>query len=327
MKKSILLFSILFISLHSWSQIPVDTIETSKGKLVLFSNRTWSYLEDISFNGILNKRLHEEISKREDVKLFQSWDNDVCYTSGRKNDLSKLKDTLWLCVMDDHHKEFVCPVGGVVTSRYGYRSGRHHSGIDLDLDVGDTVRSAWSGKVRYSKYNDGGFGNLVIVRHHNGLETFYAHLSKLLVVPDQEVKAGDVLGLGGNTGRSFGPHLHFEVRFFDASINPEQVIDFNAKKVKDENLFVHKGLFVPGAKPMDHFDHIEHREEVVNTNTETVPVVKTVQPASRKYYKVKSGDTLSEIAARHQTTVSKICQLNGIRPSTALQIGKSLRVR
>lgn len=295
--------------------------------MVLYANRTWAYLKDISFDGILNKQLISELSKRKDLQLFQSWDNDVCYTSGRKNDLSKLGDTLWLCVMDDEHKEFVCPVGGVVTSRYGYRSGRHHSGIDLDLDVGDTVRAAWSGKVRYSKYNDGGFGNLVIVRHHNGLETFYAHLSKLLVVPDQEVRAGEVLGLGGNTGRSFGPHLHFEVRFFDASINPEEVIDFQKKKVKDENLFVHKGLFVPGAKPSERIDHVETAPPVAQEQVTPPPVVRTVQPVNRKFYKVRSGDTLSEIAARHQTTVSKICQLNGIRPSTALQIGKSLRVR
>ena len=326
MKKAILFLFLVAVQFHILAQTPVDTIETANGKLVLFSNRTWSYLKDISFDGILNTKLQEELSKRQDLRLYQSWDNDVCYTSGRKNDLSKLIDTLWLCVMDDQHKEFVCPVGGVVTSRYGYRSGRHHSGIDLDLDVGDTVRSAWSGKVRYSKYNDGGFGNLVIVRHHNGLETFYAHLSKLMVVPDQEVKAGEVLGLGGNTGRSFGPHLHFEVLFFDASINTEEVIDFKSKLVKDENLFVHKGLFVPGAKPTDHFDHIEHRDQVTEEPV-VQPVVPKVQTASRKYYKVKSGDTLSEIAARHQTTVSKICQLNGIRPSTALQIGKSLRVK
>jgi murein DD-endopeptidase MepM/ murein hydrolase activator NlpD len=327
MKKSLLILTVLLSHLHGLTQPVLDTIETDKGRMVLYANRTWAYLKDISFDGILNKQLISELSKRKDLQLFQSWDNDVCYTSGRKNDLSKLGDTLWLCVMDDEHKEFVCPVGGVVTSRYGYRSGRHHSGIDLDLDVGDTVRAAWSGKVRYSKYNDGGFGNLVIVRHHNGLETFYAHLSKLLVVPDQEVRAGEVLGLGGNTGRSFGPHLHFEVRFFDASINPEEVIDFQKKKVKDENLFVHKGLFVPGAKPSERIDHVETAPPVAQEQVTPPPVVRTVQPVNRKFYKVRSGDTLSEIAARHQTTVSKICQLNGIRPSTALQIGKSLRVR
>jgi murein DD-endopeptidase MepM/ murein hydrolase activator NlpD len=306
------------------AQAILDTIDTENGPMIIYANRTWIYLKDKGFDGVLNPRIHKMFTQDTFYRFRQSWDNNVCYTSGRKNDLSKLKDTLWLCVMDEQHSEFICPVRGIVTSRYGYRSGRHHSGIDLDLDVGDTVRAAWSGKVRYAKYNDGGFGNLVIVRHFNGLETFYAHLSKLLVVPDQEVKAGDVLGLGGNTGRSFGPHLHFEVRFFDASINPEEVIDFATKECKDENLFVHKGLFQPGAKPTpDDHDHIE------TPITKPVVVVNkpVVQPANKKYYKVKSGDTLSEIAARNKTTVSKICQLNGIRPSTPLQIGRSLRIK
>ena len=319
--KKIITLLIIITGFQSFGQIVLDTIDTEKGKMIIYSNRTWEYLKDKSFDGILNHRIHQLVSENPELNFFQSWDNGVCYTSGRKNDLSKLKDTLWLCVLDDEHKDFVCPVNGIVTSRYGYRSGRHHSGIDLDLDIGDTVRAAWSGKVRYAKYNDGGFGNLVIVRHHNGLETFYAHLSKCLVVPDQEVKAGDVLGLGGNTGRSFGPHLHFEVRFYDAAMNPEEVIDFSAKQCKDENLFVHSKLFLPGAKPTDAVHHDEPEPAPKPTPAPTV------QAATRKYYKVRSGDTLSEIAARNKTTVSKLCQLNGISPRTTLQIGRSLRIK
>lgn len=301
-----------------FAQQVLDTIQTERGPMVIYANRTWAFLKDKNFDGILNSRLHSLLTEDSTLNLVQYWDNNMCYTSGRQNDLSKLKDTLWLCVLEDQHSEFRYPVDGIVTSRYGYRNGRHHSGIDLDLNTGDTVRSCWSGKVRYAKYNDGGFGNLVIVRHYNGLETFYAHLSKFLVVPDQEVKAGDVLGLGGNTGRSYGSHLHFEVRFYDASMNPEEVIDFTKRQVKDDNLFVHKGLFRPGAKPTDADE--EHGE----THTHTA---QAVQAAQRKYYKVRSGDTLSEIASRNQTTVSKICQLNGIRPTSTLQIGRSLRVK
>jgi murein DD-endopeptidase MepM/ murein hydrolase activator NlpD len=319
----LLLFTLFFLP-SIYSQTPVDTIDTDNGKMIIYSNRTWEYLKDLTFNGVLNERIHEIISNNPDLKYVQPWDNSVCYTSGRKNDLSKLKDTLWLCVNDEEHSDFVCPVNGVVTSRYGYRSGRHHSGIDLDLDIGDTVKAAWSGKVRYAKYNDGGFGNLVIIRHYNGLETFYAHLSKFLVVPDQEVKAGDVIGLGGNTGRSFGPHLHFEVRFYDAAMNPEEVIDFNLKKCKDDNLFVHASLFLPGAKPTDIFKASSQTTVVEETVVEEEPVV---QAATRKYYKIRSGDTLSEIAARNKTTVSKLCQLNGISTRTTLQIGRSLRIQ
>ena len=314
------LFSILFFFVASFSthaQQIIDTVETANGRMFIYANRTWEYEKDKGFDGVLNPRMHSLLTKDSTLNYIQTWDNNTCYTSARKNDLSRLKDTLWLCVIEDVHSEFRSPVDGIVTSRYGYRSGKHHSGIDLDLETGDTVRSCWSGKVRYAKYNDGGFGNLVIVRHYNGLETFYAHLSKLLVVPDQDVKAGDILGLGGNTGHSFGSHLHFEVRFYDAAMNPEEVIDFEKRVCKDDNLFIHKGLFRPGAKPTDTLDEGE-------SPVQAIPAVQTVQ---KKYHKVKSGDTLSNIASRNNTSISKICQLNGIRPTTTLQIGRSLRVK
>ena len=314
------LFSILFFFLSIFSthaQKILDTLETANGRMFIYANRTWEYEKDKGFDGVLNPRMYRMMTKDSTLNYIQTWDNNTCYTSARKNDLSRLKDTLWLCVLEDVHSEFRSPVDGIVTSRYGYRSGKHHSGIDLDLETGDTVRSCWSGKVRYAKYNDGGFGNLVIVRHYNGLETFYAHLSKLLVVPDQDVKAGDILGLGGNTGHSFGSHLHFEVRFYDAAMNPEEVIDFEKRVCKDDNLFIHKGLFRPGAKPTDTLDEGE-------SPVQAIPAVQTVQ---KKYHKVKSGDTLSNIASRNNTSISKICQLNGIRPTTTLQIGRSLRVK
>jgi murein DD-endopeptidase MepM/ murein hydrolase activator NlpD len=223
-------------------------------------------------------------------------------------------------VGDSIHTDFVMPFDGYVTSRYGYRKGRYHNGIDINLNTGDTVRACWSGKVRYAKWNNGGFGNLVIIRHYNGLETFYAHLSKLMVAPNSDVKAGDVIGLGGNTGRSYGSHLHFEVRFYDAPINPEEIIDVANKTVKDQNLFVHKGIFRPGAKPSDYYQGDGH-------GTEVASVAKPVSNSTRKYYRVKSGDTLSEIATKNHTTITKICQLNGIRRTTTLQIGRQLRVR
>ena len=162
--------------------------------------------------------------------------------------------------------------------------------------------------------NTSGFGNLVIIRHYNGLETFYAHLEKHLVVPNQIVEAGDPIGLGGNTVHSYGSHLHFEVRFYDIPFDPEKILDFEKREVKDENLMVHRGLFNGTA-----------------TSTAPLPAVasaaETTTSAAAQYYRIKSGDTLSSIAARNRTTVSKICQLNGIRPTTVLQIGRNLRIR
>lgn len=120
------------------------------------------------------------------------------------------------------------PVPGRVTSNYGWRPqfGRMHKGVDLALKVNDTVYAAFDGKVRLTNYEAKGYGNYVILRHPNGLETVYGHLNKHLVKPNQTVKAGDPIGLGGNTGRSTGPHLHFETRFMGYAINPAAIFDF-----------------------------------------------------------------------------------------------------
>lgn len=313
-----LYFLLLFVSFSGLAQTPIDTVATEKGTMVIYSNRTWKFLLDEEFDGIMNEALFNIIQADTNLNLVQTWNNDLCFTSERTNDLSRMNDTIWLCLVDDMHKDFVSPVPGIVTSRYGYRKGRYHNGIDLNLRTGDTVKAAFSGRVRYAKWNDGGFGNLVIIRHHNGLETFYAHLSKHLVAPDQEVKAGEPIGLGGNTGRSFGAHLHFEVRFYDSPMNPEEVIDFAKKELKDENLLVQKRLFRPGAKPSD--------EEISGESIAAVQA-RTEASAARKYYKIRTGDTLSQIASKSNTTVSRLCKLNGIRPTTLLQVGRQLRVR
>ena len=305
----------LFLGFSATAQRALDTIETELGKVVLYSNKTWSFLQISTFDGVMNPRI-SALMQAQDPSFRHPWSNDVCFTS--RNDMSKLKDTLWLCVNDDYDQNFHMPAPGIVTSRYGPRNGRNHNGIDIDLETGDTIYATWSGKVRYAKFNDGGYGNLVIIRHPNGLETLYAHLSKFLVYPDQDIVAGEPIGLGGNTGRSYGSHLHYEIRFYDAPMNPEEIIDFAAKSLKNENLFVHKGLFRPGAKPSDYYE--DHPAEVVQA-----PVV--VRTPQVRYYKVRPGDTLTEIAARNSTTVTKICQLNGIKPTTVLQVGRSLRVK
>ena len=306
MRFLLLTFVVLF-AFNTFSQKVVDTLVTPQGTMLIYSNRTWIFEEDLNFDGVLNENLHSEVENDTNLNYIQSWDTDICYTSQLKNDVNKLKDTIWLCVQDSLNDEFVMPFDGVVTSRFGWRRGRNHNGTDIDLVTGDTVRSAWSGKIRYAKYNTSGFGNLVIVRHYNGLETFYAHFSKLLVVPNQVVQAGDPIGLGGNTGHSSGSHLHFEVRFYDIPMNPEKIIDFKNKKVKDENLLVHRGIFRGGSS---------------SSHTAS-----SGSSGSNKYHRVRSGDTLGSIARRNRTSVSRICQLNGIRPTTILQIGRNIRVR
>lgn len=201
---------------------------------------------------------------------------------------------------------FVAPFEGKVTSRFGPRRYRYHYGIDVNLNTGDTVVAAFDGRVRIAAYYSG-YGYTVVLRHYNGLETLYGHFSKLLVDTNQSVKAGDPIGLGGNTGRSYGSHLHFEVRYLGIPFNPEFVINFDEHKLLNDTLFLSATQFryMGGGS--------------------SSPAGSS--PATAKYYKVKSGDNLSVIAQRHGTTVNRLCQLNNISRTTTLQIGRSLRVR
>lgn len=305
------MFLVCLVSLQCLGQIPIDTVESRLGKMVMYSDQSWTLIQDTSFDGVLNKDLHRIMSSSEIGGPFvMKWDDNDCYT--RANNLTKLKDTVWLCLEDDAHGSFTIPIDGPVTSRYKYRNGKFHNGIDLDLVTGDTVVSAFDGVVRYSRKNSGGYGNLVIIRHYNGLETYYAHLSKLLVFSGQKVRSGEVLGLGGNTGHSFGSHLHFEVRFYDSAMNPEELIDFKKQELKKTNLLLHKTMFRPGVTPSDQW------RQKPNGSKEYV---------SKKYYKVRAGDTLSAIAERNRTSVSSLCRLNGLRTTSVLQIGQNLRVK
>lgn len=308
----ILLISLFLLNLSvGYSQKVIDSIQSPNGMMYILSNHTWSYKDDLNFDGVMNDYLDQLVREDSNINFIQKWDVDMCYTSDLANNPAQIKDTLWICLedkeIDSLNNAFQMPFDGNITSHFGWRRGRNHNGTDIDLNTGDTVRAAWGGKVRYAKYNDGGFGNLVVIRHHNGLETFYAHLSKHLVVPNQIVEPGEPLGLGGNTGHSYGSHLHFEVRFYDIPIDPESIIDFKEKEVRNENLLVHRGTFSPAA----------HKS---STNT-------AVASSGGKYYRIRSGDTLGAIASRNRTTVSRLCQLNGIRPTTVLQIGRNIRVR
>jgi len=211
-------------------------------------------------------------------------------------DLTNKKDTS-LLVLRHSDCDFHIPCGGHVTSDFGMRGSRYHYGIDLKLYKGDPVKSCFEGTVRISQYSKS-YGHVVVIRHNNGLETLYAHLSKRNVEPGDHIEAGEVLGLGGNTGRSSGAHLHFECRYKGEPINPRDVINF------DEGSLLASTLEVSSKN----FDYLKAAR-------------------SKKYYKVKSGDTLYAIARKHQTSVKTLCKLNGIRENGVIRIGQTLRYR
>jgi len=197
---------------------------------------------------------------------------------------------------------FYVPVHGMITSEFGPRRYRFHYGVDLRLKVGDSVRSAFSGKVRIIDYEARGYGNYIVIRHNNGLETVYGHLSAVLVLLNQNVKAGQLIAYGGNTGHSTGPHLHFETRYIGNAINPTHIIDFATGHVQNSSFLITK-------KNTFYYQH----EVKVSTLA--------------KYYKVRKHDTLLRIAARNGTNLKSLCKLNGIKPKTHIKPGIRLRIR
>ena len=189
-----------------------------------------------------------------------------------------------------------------ITSKYGPRRRRMHKGIDLKVLKGDTIRAAFNGKVRIKAFERRGYGYYVVLRHPNGLETIYGHLSKILVEENQIVRAGETIGLGGNTGRSTGSHLHFEPRFLGQAINPAEIIDF-------ENGVPHQDTYV------FHNVKINGRRSNIYTSSSDRLV----------YHRVKSGDTLGKIARIYGTSVNELCRLNGLKSTSVLRIGQSIR--
>ena len=206
----------------------------------------------------------------------------------------------------DSMRSYAFPIEKKTTSGFGRRHGSYHKGIDIPLKTGESIVAAFDGKVRYAKYNGGGFGNLVIIRHANGLETYYAHLSRIKVKPNQVVKAGELIGLGGCTGRSYSPHLHFEMRYRDVAFDPEKVFDTENYCLREESALVADLMIKSNYKPRPRLNEDHLAEGTV--------------------YSIRSGDTLSKIAARNGTTIEALCDLNGLSRNSILQIGQRIRV-
>lgn len=226
---------------------------------------------------------------------------------------------------------FSMPHPGYITSPYGYRKRfrRQHKGIDLKVNIGDTIRAAFDGKVRITNFERRGYGNYVVLRHTNSLETVYGHLSKFLVEPDQVVKAGDPIALGGNTGRSTGPHLHFETRYMGYAINPAAIFDFPNQTVHTDTYVFDKATYdkarnYDAAANAQYAQAYRQAHPVVYNNSSSS---KSAGATTSKYYTVKQGDSLSKIASRNHTTVATICRLNGIKTSATIRPGQKLRLR
>jgi len=225
----------------------------------------------------------------------------------------QIRDTLRLHLVDPPRQRFArMPLATTpITSGFAPRWGHFHFGVDLDLDTGDSVRTAFDGVIRISKWDGQGYGNYLLVRHYNGLETLYGHLSRPLLPVGTFVKAGQVIGLGGSTGRSTGSHLHFEVRYEGNPINPILVYDFPDYKLRGDNFTVTSALF-------DYYNQALRRSR---RGSGPPTVARRVA-----LHRVRAGDTLSEIADRYGVSTKKLRRLNpGLRGK--LQPGKKLRIK
>jgi len=278
-------------------RIALDTIngEDKFTKYILYNDFTWDYFlidKPVIANEVLN----------------DYWNTDKIH-SYKELPLSLLPDTIPITLVDSVGG-FCAPFIGKVGSGYAFRGKREHHGVDLSLKIGDTIRSAFDGIVRVAKpsKSTGGYGNMVIIRHVNGLETYYGHLSKILVEEEEYVKAGEIIGLGGSSGRSTGAHLHFETRYCGQSFDPQRIIDFQNGTLITTNIVLKKHYF------SIYSNHKQTDEQ-------------SLAASKRILHTIRSGDTLSGLASKYGTTVDKLCKLNGITKTTTLRIGNKLIVR
>lgn len=264
------------------------------------------------------------ITMREELEspaadLYANWDNKYAHRA------TELPETFNIDL-----RHFTMPTTSrVITSNFGSRWGRQHKGLDIKVYIGDTIRAAFSGKVRIVRYERGGYGKYIVIRHNNGLETIYGHLSKQLVEENQEVRSGEVIGLGGNTGRSTGSHLHFETRLCGVALNPALMFDFRAQDVTGDYYAFNKQTYdnesmnatrLRGKQDSSTYASSGSANDFATNKRTTLGLNDQVS-----YHKVKKGETLSSIARKRGVTVDKICKLNHISKTMRLRPGQILR--
>ena len=263
----------------------------------------------------LHRLIQHEQYGMPSADLYEEWENRFAHKE------TTLPDSFRIDLRD-----FCMPTTNrQLTSNFGARWGRQHKGLDVKVYIGDTIRSAFSGRVRIVNYEARGYGKYVVIRHYNGLETIYGHMSKHLVEEDQEVKAGDPIGLGGNTGRSTGSHLHFETRLCGVALNPALMFDFRNQDVVDNFYMFRRDSYTResvianrlrgvGATGYASADDVSDEEVAAATYTPSV-----------RYHKVKKGETLAAIARKRGTSVNALCKLNRITKRSKLMPGQILK--
>ena len=249
--------------------------------------------------------------------LYEDWNNKYAHRATALPDTFKI-NLRGFCMPTDNR---------VVRSNFGARWGRQHKGIDVKVYIGDTIRAAFSGKVRMVKYEARGYGKYVVIRHGNGLETIYGHMSKHLVAEDEIVEAGQPIGLGGNTGRSTGSHLHFETRLCGVALNPALMFDFKNQDVVGDYYMFYRDTYQKESIVANRLRGVNGRGDIVSDEDMELAIAapEATYTKNVKFHKVKSGETLSSIARKRHTTVNAICKLNRIGKNIRLMPGQILK--
>lgn len=317
--------------------IPLDTIELQGKQIVIYQQNVWQELQD-------EDHILTDARIADTTEIFtRNWEKASIYAYSQNGLGHAIPEAIVLALTDDD-RDFVLPYYGKIMSGFGWRGGRTHNGLDIDLDKGDPVLAAFDGKIRFARYHNNGYGNLVIIRHFNGLETYYAHLSAIYVQPDQMVKAGQIIGAGGSTGSSsHGAHLHFETRWFDNPFDPLSIIDY-----ENESLYYDTAVLTPAdfkaskpAKDARNLQALSQRNPYLEIEQELRQVEppeihpdtvtaqnSTIDSPEREseVYIVKKGDSLYKIAKNYHTTITKLCELNQINSRSVLKPGQKIKV-
>lgn len=290
----------------------IDTLDIGddRVKVVLCDNGSWFFIKD------LDHLASDDVFKDHWVENSLGAYGDIQLSSLPTHNTIILADSL---------SKWVCPYQTKVFSKFGYRHRRRHQGVDLPYPQGTPVKAAFDGRVRVSMYYKG-YGNLIIIRHDNGLETYYGHLSKRNVEAGEWVHAGDVIALGGSTGRSSGPHLHFETRYRGFAFDPEWIADFETGKLR-KNVFVLRRSYL---NPSSHYvpESIDEEEDVYLSDEQIVKEEERIaaEKAAMKYHTVRKGETVGGIALKYGKSLNQIKKLNPNLNVNRISIGQKIRV-
>lgn len=299
MKKIILTIFIFSFLYNAFAGIKGEEMLSSKAKKTVTDTIPFVIDEDEMAD------YNDSIISFPSSDLYCGW--DTVNTHSIKFDIESLKDnTKEIALYDKNSCGYVHPFSGNVTSGFGPRKRRFHYGADIDLETGDAVGSAFDGKVRIAKKSKS-YGSVVVIRHSNGLETYYAHLSKINVEVGQEVFAGEIIGLGGNTGHSRGSHLHFEVRYLGHPINPTEIISFTDQRLVADTFCISKKTF----------NYVCEAKKAAG---------KTYANSKNKIHIVKKGDTLYAIARKYKTTPKELSKKNRIKSTQVLRLGQKIKL-